>query len=73
MASFPATSEKVPELESGIDKHETASDAPNVNEDEYASGLSLLLLIISLMLGMFLVALDNVRCSSPLPRSISKH
>jgi hypothetical protein len=51
-------------LESGIDKPGNISDAPNVNdEDEYASGINLLLLIISLMLGMFLVALDNV-CSS---------
>jgi hypothetical protein len=54
--------EEVPnKIESGIEKPGNTSDASNVNdEDEYASGISLLLLIISLMLGMFLVALDNV-------------
>jgi hypothetical protein len=57
-------------LESGIDKPRNISDAPNVNdEDEYASGINLLLLIISLTLGMFLVALDNV-CQSSLTKAI---
>jgi hypothetical protein len=62
-----AISEKIPELESGNDSPDNTTDSLNVNdEDEYASGINLLLLIISLMLGMFLVALDNV-CSSLLP------
>jgi hypothetical protein len=69
--------EEVPtKLESGIDKPGNTSDASNVNndEDEYASGINLLLLIISLMLGMFLVTLDNVCSSLTLPPyHISKH
>lgn len=68
MTPLPTASEKAPELESGIDKLEINSDGFDVNnEDEYASGTGLLLLIISLMLGMFLVALDNVCSSSPHP------
>ena len=71
MTSPITTSEKIPELESGIDRPDNITVTPNVNdEDEYASGISLLLLIISLMLGMFLVALDNVCNPSPLPRYI---
>jgi hypothetical protein len=65
MAPSTTTSEKVPELESGIDRPGNASDAFDVNnEEEYASGISLILLMVSLMLGMFLVALDNVGSSS---------
>ena len=64
MAPLPiltASSEKVPEHESSIYTPDNANDNLDVNnEDEYASGMGLLLLIISLMLGMFLVALDNV-------------
>lgn len=72
MPPSTATSEKIPELESGIDKLGNTSDTFDVNnEDEYASGISLLLLIISLMLGMFLVALDNVSSLSLLPWHIS--
>lgn len=67
----PTASEKAPEFESGIDKPKSNGDGFEVNnEDEYASGTGLLLLIISLMLGMFLVALDNVRSSSSHPCSI---
>jgi MFS family permease len=69
MVPSPTTSDKVPELESGIDKPGNTSDTSNVNdEDEYASGISLLLLIISLMLGMFLVALDNTILSTAIPK-----
>jgi len=71
MAPPIAASEKTPELESDIDRPDNTTDALNFSdEDEYASGISLLLLIISLMLGMFLVALDNVCNPSPLPRYI---
>jgi hypothetical protein len=60
--------EEIPELESNIDHPGNTSDPFHINgEIEYSSGTSLLLLIISLMLGMFLVALDNVRSSSPSP------
>jgi len=63
-----ATSEKIPELESGIDRPDNTIDSLNVDdEDEYASGINLILLVVSLMLGMFLVALDNVCCPSTLP------
>jgi len=71
MAPLPtptASSEKIPEQESSIDTPGNVNDALDVtNQGEYASGVGLLLLIISLMLGMFLVALDNVRSSSLLP------
>jgi hypothetical protein len=65
LATLTASSEKVPEHESSVNPPDNANDTPDVNnEDEYASGMGLLLLIISLMLGMFLVALDNVGSSS---------
>jgi hypothetical protein len=51
-----------------MDHPGNTSDAFHINgENEYSSGTSLLLLVISLMLGMFIVALDNVRSSSPSP------
>jgi hypothetical protein len=72
--SSPTTSDRALELESGIEKPASTNDAFDVNnEDEYASGISLLLLMISLMLGMFLVALDNVRNSSLPLWHIFKH
>ncbi|KAM0720750.1 hypothetical protein Q7P37_004887 [Cladosporium fusiforme] len=68
MAPSP-TPEKVPKLEAGIDKPGNAGDAFNVkDENEYASGISLVLLMISLMLGMFLVALDNTILSTAIPK-----
>jgi hypothetical protein len=56
---------------SDINTPDIASDPFDINDEyEYASGIGLLLLINSLMLGMFLVALDNMRspfylCISP--------
>lgn len=67
MAPLPETPDKAPQLEPSIGELGTTSDTSNLDdEDEYASGVKLILLIISLMLGMFLVALDNV-CISSLP------
>lgn len=55
---------------SDINAPDTAGDLSDVNNEiEYARGIGLLLSIISLMLGIFLVALDNVR--SPLDLCIS--
>lgn len=74
MTPLPTASEEVPGFESGTDRLENTNDGFDVNnEDEYASGTGLLLLIISLMLGMFLVALDNVRSPSPHPCYIFKN
>jgi len=53
MAGLPAPAEE--EMKANL-----AIEAPDVNED-YASGARLAALVASLMLGMFLVALDNVR------------
>ena len=65
MGLSPEASDKAPQLEPIIHEPGTTSDSSNVNDtDEYASGIALILLIISLMLGMFLVALDNVSISS---------
>jgi hypothetical protein len=74
LPTFTASSEKVPEHESSIDTSSNAIGTLDVNnEDEYASGMGLLLLVISLMLGMFLVALDNVRSSLPNSCYISRN
>ena len=73
MAPLPRTSDKTPQLEPSIGELGTTSDTSNLDdEDEYASGVKLILLIISLMLGMFLVALDNVCISRPLEHN-GKH
>ena len=73
MALLPGTSDKAPQLEPSIGELGTTSDTSNLDdEDEYASGVKLILLIISLMLGMFLVALDNVCISRPLEHN-GKH
>jgi len=56
MAASPTTGEKT--------TVDTAAETPNANwniDEEYPGGARLAALIASLMLGMFLVALDNVR------------
>jgi hypothetical protein len=47
------------EKEDSVDVVEPGEDA-SISEDEYLHGTRLTALTVSLMLGMFLVALDNV-------------
>jgi len=62
MALPSGISDKTSQLDPGIEEPGNTNDSSDVDdENEYAGGIGLLMLVISLMLGMFLVALDNVR------------
>ncbi|KAL3464830.1 major facilitator superfamily domain-containing protein [Aspergillus heterothallicus] len=61
MDTMTATSESD---QTEVGKNETGSPAP----DEYPHGARLVVLVVSLMLGMFLVALDNTILGTAIPR-----